>query len=68
MEDPLQIAAKFKELSLRLVHKSKASHIGSALSIALGINVAGRVARKETLLKPLLQDLESLLLSEGCLN
>lgn len=34
MEDSLQVAAKIRELSLRLVHKAKASHIGSALSIA----------------------------------
>ena len=34
MEDTLQVAARIRELSLRLVHKAKASHIGSALSIA----------------------------------
>ena len=38
------------------------------IPVALGSNVIGCVAREETLLKPLLQDLESLLLSEGCLS
>ena len=32
--DSLQIAAQIRALSLRLVHKAQASHIGSALSIA----------------------------------
>jgi len=38
------------------------------IPVALGDNVVGCVAREETLLKPLLQNLESRLLSEGCLN
>ena len=32
--DSIQAAQKIRELSLRMVHKAKASHIGSALSIA----------------------------------
>ena len=38
------------------------------IPVALGSNVIGCVAREETLIKPLLQDLERVLLSEGCLN
>lgn len=37
------------------------------IPLALGTDVVGSVAREETLLKPLLQDLESILFSEGCL-
>ena len=33
-QDSIKAAQKIRELSLRMVHKAKASHIGSALSIA----------------------------------